>query len=192
MNEAPSCPCPFVMLKAESVWWKQVVKGLKKQLDVKSAKDEKDSKWKRNSWRGGWQSREISRFGDFKGFSKIFTLILGEAFQLLHKFLFEVAWFNQDFENHPQRKFPGPLGDLRISDVDTHTQKGDATDLVCNRWVLNQLLQEHFWTQNLRLKGDRIAADSHRIVRWLSGKFALMELSSVQNLHELYCWMIWM
>lgn len=63
----------------------------------------------------------ISRFGDFKGFSKILTLILGEAFQLLHKFLFEVPWFNQDFENHSQRKFPWPLADLRISDVYTHT-----------------------------------------------------------------------
>ena len=63
----------------------------------------------------------ISRFGDFKGFSKILTLILGEAFQLLHKFLFEVPWFNQDFENRSQRKFPWPLADLRISDVYTHT-----------------------------------------------------------------------
>ncbi len=32
------------------VWWKQVVKGLKKQLDVKSAKDEKDTKVGKEIW----------------------------------------------------------------------------------------------------------------------------------------------
>ena len=71
------------------------MKGLKKQLDVKSAKDEKDTEVEKESRLtvGEVDERAMTGRSQFSAISKvcsgvlkIFTLILGETFQFLQEY----------------------------------------------------------------------------------------------------------